>query len=248
MATASSQQQQQQSALVGQRSLMGILGGTRYEPRDVDYSVREEEEEEEGDIDLSKLPPPPSVSDSSSSSEEDDEDEPPPDLTDAASKPTRSKPKATTSPERPLGTGGRIRLGGPEGLILEQLGRKERALWRWVNVADMDLFLQEVYCYYVGKGIWTILLARAVSLLTVAWVVLFSTFLGGCVEYAKITHSHSLNEVVVQKCFSQYVSLAQITSVLSADDPRKLLRFGFAFRPARRGFLRPPARRLWCRH
>jgi autophagy-related protein 9 len=41
----------------------------------------------------------------------------------------------------------------------------ERALWNWVNVYNLDAFLQEVYYYYEGKGIYCIALARALNLL-----------------------------------------------------------------------------------
>ena len=41
----------------------------------------------------------------------------------------------------------------------------ERALWNWVNVCNLDAFLQEVYYYYEGKGIYSIALARGLNLL-----------------------------------------------------------------------------------
>lgn len=41
----------------------------------------------------------------------------------------------------------------------------ERALWNWVNVYDLDVFLQDVYRYYEGKGIYSIALSRALHLL-----------------------------------------------------------------------------------
>jgi autophagy-related protein 9 len=43
----------------------------------------------------------------------------------------------------------------------------ERALWNWVNVYNLDAFLQEVYYYYDGKGIYSIALARGLNLLSV---------------------------------------------------------------------------------
>jgi autophagy-related protein 9 len=43
----------------------------------------------------------------------------------------------------------------------------ERALWNWVNVYNLDAFLQEVYFYYEGKGIYCIALSRALNLLLV---------------------------------------------------------------------------------
>jgi len=43
----------------------------------------------------------------------------------------------------------------------------ERALWNWVNVYNLDAFLQEIYQYYEGKGIYSIALARGLNLLSV---------------------------------------------------------------------------------
>lgn len=43
----------------------------------------------------------------------------------------------------------------------------ERALWNWVNVYNLDAFLQEVYYYYEGKGIYCIALSRGLNLLSV---------------------------------------------------------------------------------
>ncbi len=45
------------------------------------------------------------------------------------------------------------------------LDAKQLALWKWVNVYDLDLFLQDVYRYYEGKGIYCIALARGLHLL-----------------------------------------------------------------------------------
>lgn len=120
---------------------------------------------------------------------------------------------------------GGLRLGGgPVGGILGTtgMGARERALWRWVNVEDLDSFLQEVYLYYVGKGVWAIALSRLLNLLcddatlklrgtsadrldcrTVGWVIFFSTFLLGCIDYNVLWDSHHLSEVVVDHCVSR---------------------------------------------
>ena len=42
---------------------------------------------------------------------------------------------------------------------------KEKALWRWANVENLDIFLTNVYEYYLGNGIWSILLSRVLNLL-----------------------------------------------------------------------------------
>ncbi|KAJ6630558.1 autophagy protein Apg9-domain-containing protein [Mycena sp. CBHHK59/15] len=82
----------------------------------------------------------------------------------------------------------------------------ERALWNWVNVYNLDAFLQEVYYYYEGKGIYSIALSRGLNLLTVGFVIGFSTFLLGCVDYSRIRHEKSmkLSDVVVDRCVSKF--------------------------------------------
>lgn len=77
---------------------------------------------------------------------------------------------------------------------------KEMALWRWVNVSDLDIFLDEVYSYYVENGIWSILLRGTLTLLQTAFVVGFMTFLGWCIDYSKMTQSHKMSEAIVPKC------------------------------------------------
>jgi len=45
------------------------------------------------------------------------------------------------------------------------IDRKERAMWRWANVENLDNFLKDVYDYFLGNGFWSILLRRALNLL-----------------------------------------------------------------------------------
>ena len=42
---------------------------------------------------------------------------------------------------------------------------KQRAMWMWANVENLDNFLQDVYDYFVGNGIWCIFLSRLLNLL-----------------------------------------------------------------------------------
>ncbi|KIR54433.1 autophagy-like protein 9 [Cryptococcus gattii Ru294] len=76
------------------------------------------------------------------------------------------------------------------------LNAYEKALWKWVNVDDLDGFLQEVYEYYKGKGIYCIVLARVLNLLTTFFVIAFSTFLISCIDYTKLFSSLSTPEAV----------------------------------------------------
>jgi autophagy-related protein 9 len=77
---------------------------------------------------------------------------------------------------------------------------KEKALWMWVNQTDLDTYMRDVYEYYVGCGIYSILLRRALALLQSAFVVGFVTFLGWCIDYSKLSESTKMSQVVVPKC------------------------------------------------
>lgn len=48
---------------------------------------------------------------------------------------------------------------------LAAVNPKEKAMWRWTNVENLDNFLKDVYIYYLGNGIWCIILGRALNLL-----------------------------------------------------------------------------------
>jgi autophagy-related protein 9 len=77
---------------------------------------------------------------------------------------------------------------------------KEKALWLWVNQTDLDSYMTEVYEYYVGCGIYSILLRRAITLAQTAFVVGFMTFLGWCIDYSKLSNSNKMSQVLVPKC------------------------------------------------
>lgn len=51
------------------------------------------------------------------------------------------------------------------GTALITADPKERAMWRWLNTTNLDVFLNSVYEYYVGRGIWSMILARIFVLL-----------------------------------------------------------------------------------
>ena len=90
---------------------------------------------------LSKVPPPPSAYD--------DDDSALPDP--RAPTPSQS---SNSSSRQPRAT-------------MRGLDDYEKALWNWVNVYNLDAFLQEVYSYYEGKGIYSIALSRGLNLLSV---------------------------------------------------------------------------------
>ncbi len=96
---------------------------------------------------------------------------------------------------------GRHRLS--EAAVLN-LSPRDRALWQWANIEDLDAFLREAYAYYLGKGAVCIALTKGLNLVTVSFVVLFSTFLFGCIDFRRIRHNGRLSEVVVDQCFSKF--------------------------------------------
>ncbi|KAI9641342.1 autophagy protein atg9 [Ciborinia camelliae] len=79
---------------------------------------------------------------------------------------------------------------------------KDKAMWRWVNVTNVDIFIRDVYAYFEGAGIWCIVLAKVIDLLTLIFVAIFTTFLTQCVDYKKIQRGHAdaLKEALVPQC------------------------------------------------
>ncbi|KAG5362216.1 Autophagy-related protein 9 [Yarrowia sp. C11] len=80
---------------------------------------------------------------------------------------------------------------------------KELALWKWANVQNLDNFFSEAYMYYTGKGLVSIILSRVLNMSTIMFVVIFSTYLGSCIDYSKIKGSRSLDEVHVDQCYAK---------------------------------------------
>ncbi|KAI0780544.1 APG9-domain-containing protein [Trametes elegans] len=107
-------------------------------------------------------------------------------------------------------------LHEPRVKHMRGLDEHERALWNWVNVYNLDAFLQEAYYYYEGKGIYSIALSRGLNLLTVGFVIGFSTFLLGCVDYSRIRPDKvtRLSEVVVKRCVSRFSGFTLLFFVL----------------------------------
>jgi autophagy-related protein 9 len=80
---------------------------------------------------------------------------------------------------------------------------KEKAMWRWTNVQNLDNFLAQVYDYYMGHGFWAILLIRFFNLLTFAFVVGFTFFLTQCIDYGKLRGSNHMSEITIPRCTSK---------------------------------------------
>lgn len=99
------------------------------------------------------------------------------------SRPSRAVPTSTTQGARP----------SPQA----------DATWLYTNATNLDAFLLEVYQYFVGHGVWSILLARVITLLTELFAFSFTMFLSTCIDYSKIPTSKSTAEVMIPKCMAQ---------------------------------------------
>jgi autophagy-related protein 9 len=84
--------------------------------------------------------------------------------------------------------------------------RKEKALWLWVNQTDLDNYMTEVYEYYVGCGIYSIILRRGLTLGRILFVVGLLTFLGWCLDYSSLPESNKMSQVLEPKCFAKSVN------------------------------------------
>ncbi|RYO78771.1 hypothetical protein DL762_008517 [Monosporascus cannonballus] len=77
---------------------------------------------------------------------------------------------------------------------------RDKAMFRWANVSNLDVFIRDVYDYYLGAGIWCILLERVLHLLKVVFVASLLTLLTQCVDFSKIRESKSLSEIMIPQC------------------------------------------------
>ncbi|KAK0528306.1 autophagy protein atg9 [Tilletia horrida] len=140
----------------------------------------------------------------------------------------RSKGKAGLSDSRVgRGLGASTASVGARRRAMRVMTPKEKALWLWANVENMDAFLAEVYAYYQGKGAYCIALSRTLNLLTIAFVLFFSTFLLGCVDYSAIKHDGLLADVIVPQCVNHFSSFAVLFLLaLGAGFVWLVVRFG----------------------
>ncbi|CAR28755.1 ZYRO0F11264p [Zygosaccharomyces rouxii] len=89
---------------------------------------------------------------------------------------------------------------------LHSLSPKERALWKWANVENLDIFLQDVYSYYLGSGYFCMVLLKVLNLATLTFVVLISTYMGYCIDYSKVPQSHTFSEITIDRCYKNNIT------------------------------------------
>ena len=89
---------------------------------------------------------------------------------------------------------------------VDNLSPTEAALWKWANVENLDVFLQDVYDYYLENGFTCIMLQKVLNLFTLLFVVWISTYLGYCIDYTKLSGSHKLTDVIVDQCYKTHIT------------------------------------------
>ncbi|KAK5705870.1 autophagy protein atg9 [Elasticomyces elasticus] len=77
------------------------------------------------------------------------------------------------------------------------------AMWQYTNAQTLDALLLEVYQYYTGHGMVSILLSQALSLLSELFLFSFAMFLTTCIDYSKVPSSKSTSEVLIPKCMAK---------------------------------------------
>jgi autophagy-related protein 9 len=110
----------------------------------------------------------------------------------------------------------------PSPKPMRGLDAYERALWNWVNVYNLDAFLQEVYYYYEGKGIYSIALARGLNLLLVFMLSANVHYnLTALIELPDLSLDslHSYWGVSIIQGYDQKVSLGYLTLSLITASP-----------------------------
>ncbi|AAS51991.1 ADR071Wp [Eremothecium gossypii ATCC 10895] len=86
------------------------------------------------------------------------------------------------------------------------LSARERALWKWANVENLDGFLQDVYSYYLGNGFYCIMIEKILNLLTLLFIVFISTYMSHCIDYSKLPNGHKFSDVRVDQCYETQIT------------------------------------------
>ncbi|EPX72476.1 autophagy associated protein Atg9 [Schizosaccharomyces octosporus yFS286] len=87
--------------------------------------------------------------------------------------------------------------------LWNRLTPHDRVLWRWANVENLDYFLQQVYSFYVGKGFSCMIVQRLFQILTISFVIGFTTFITSCIDWSAVIPHGSLVNATKSHCIAQ---------------------------------------------
>lgn len=90
---------------------------------------------------------------------------------------------------------------------------KEKALYLWANIVNMDDFLVDLYYYYRGKGFASIVMGRMVDILIFIFILAFTSFLTWGVDYdlyfnhwkSKSSESLTLKDLIIPGFFFHHI-------------------------------------------
>ncbi|KAI0221256.1 autophagy protein atg9 [Massospora cicadina] len=72
--------------------------------------------------------------------------------------------------------------------------------FQWERAGPLDHYLERVYRYYEGRGLYCIVLSNLLNLATLVFVVSFATFAGGCLDFEKLEPHRQLGDAVIGDC------------------------------------------------
>lgn len=108
---------------------------------------------------------------------------------------------------RPTDNSNPTNIGATQRQIFNarRLPPKERALWMWANVTNLDIFLNDVYDYYIRNGWSCIALSKICDLLIIMFVLWLTSFMGNCIDYTTLLNQNvsRLSQVYDGKCYAK---------------------------------------------
>lgn len=95
-----------------------------------------------------------------------------------------------------------LEVSGDPRTSYEVLSARDMARWRWANIDNLDIFLRDVYDYYTECGFLCITLSRSLKMVTILFVVAFSTYLYSCIDYSKLSTAISFQDAKRDACLA----------------------------------------------
>jgi autophagy-related protein 9 len=89
---------------------------------------------------------------------------------------------------------------GP-GHLMNAVNPREKAMWSWTNVDNLDSHLDWVYRYYEQHGVWSYMLNKIIRYLTAIFVFWLSTFMLYCIDYSKLPGSTKFSQIRDPQCY-----------------------------------------------
>lgn len=86
---------------------------------------------------------------------------------------------------------------------ISSLTPTERALWIWSNVSNLDLFLRDVYVYYIGNGLTCIILKKVCDLAVITFIVYVFLFMDNCIDYSKLLTATNISDIRYDQCYAR---------------------------------------------